>query len=352
MEESHIISLKEVDSTTQGGSTEQITLRNINLNINAGESVAIIGRSDAGKNALLRCIALLDRPLTGILSIDNKNLTFMASSELCHARRKIAYITAKPTLMQSRSILHNVALPLLLQGVHKDEAYKLANIALGKVNLDNSQQILAIKLSPLQLLQIDLARGLINSPNIILADEIFAKLDPKSAEIASNILDKIKQSENMTLLISTNDANYIKAHCDSVIVMRQGVIVERCSVYELFSQPQSDTAKEFIRIFAKHELPGSLRKRINHRALAQHHALVRINFHDCLAPEEILSNSLDAFDLRMNIIQAYQEAVCGQVLNIMVIEIFGEFDTVEQVVEFLNHNGLHSEIIGYVPTIA
>lgn len=351
MEESHIISLKEVDSTTHGSASEQLNLKNINLTVNAGETVAVIGRSDAGKHGLLRCIALLDRPLTGILSIDNKNLTFMASSELCQARRKIAYITGKPTLMHSKSILHNVALPLLIQGTPKDEAYKLAGIALGKVNLESNQQIPVTSLTTMQLLQVDMARSLVNNPSIMLADDVLQKLDPKSAQIASNLLEKIKHTEKLTILISTNDANYIKAYCDSVIVMQQGMIVERCSTYELFSQPQSDTAKEFIRIFAKHELPGSLRKRITHRALAQHHALVRINFHDCLAPEEILSNALDAFDLRMNIIQAYQEAICGQTLNLMVIEIFGEFDTVEQVVEFLNHNGLHSEIIGYVPTI-
>ena len=133
--------------------------------------------------------------------------------------------------------------------------------------------------------------------------------------------------------------------------MQQGEIVEKCSVLDLFTRPISDTAKDFIRFTTKHELPWCLRRRIVNQETAEHHALIRLNFTECLAPEEILNNTLEAYDLKMNIIQAFQEKIADRIINVMIIEIFGEAFTVNNAMSFLTNNGLQSEIIGYVPNI-
>jgi D-methionine transport system ATP-binding protein len=351
MEQQQIITLKDVDSSYKSKTQEQLFLKGINLNVTAGEVLGIIGRSGSGKSALLRCIALLDRPYTGIVSIDNKNLTFLASKQLSTERRAIGLISSKPVLANSKTVYQNVALPLVIQGFSKDAIAKPVETALIRVGLDTKAQNNPTTLTVMQRILVDIARNLVNNPKILLCDDIFNGLDPKSTDQLVKLLRTLQQDLNLTLLIVSNDAEIIKALCQRVIVMQSGKIEEICSVYDLFTNPSSEIARDFIRIATKHELPSSLRRKIIPNDAPNHHALVRISFSDCLAPEEILSNSLDAFELKMNIIQAYQEKINNRLLSIMLIEIFGGNQAIEEAITFLNANNLQSEIIGYVPNL-
>lgn len=351
MDQSPIINLKDIESTYSGSRQEPLYLKSINLTVNPGETLGIIGRAGAGKSALLRCIGLLERPLTGIMSIDQKNLTFMASRELCNERRSIGLISSKAEFLTTKSVYNNIALPLKIQGATKDQISKLVLQALVRADLENKEHVLPAKLTQLQRIQLDLARILVNNPKILLCDDIFIGLDHKSTETLAALLKKIQNETKLTIIITTNDAEVIKTLCSNVIIMQQGSIIEKCSIIELFTKPKSDTAKDFIRFTTKHELPWCLRRKIVAQNAAEHHAIARINFSDCLAPEEILSNTLEAFVLKMNIIQAYQEIIQTQMINIMLIEIFGDHETVNDAITFLTNNGLQSEIIGYVPNI-
>lgn len=351
MDQSNIINLKDIESIYSGPRQEQLYLKSINLTVNAGETLGIIGRAGAGKSALLRCIGLLDRPLTGIVSIDQKNLTFMASQELCNERRTIGLISAKPEFVQAINVTKNIALPLKIQRFPKQKISKLVEEALAKVDLTNKALSFTQGLSALQKIQLDLARNLVNHIKILLCDDIFVGLDQKSTETLLALLRKLQKESNLTIILTTNDAEIIKELCHNVIVMQLGSIVEKCSVFQLFTSPSSDIAREFIRFTTKHELPWCIRRKIVAQEAADHHAIVRINFTECLAPEEILNNTLEAYDLKMNIIQAYQQKINDRVINIMIIEIFGDSFTINNAITFLNNNGLQSENIGYAPNI-
>lgn len=351
MDQSHIINLKDIESIYTGPRQEQLYLKSINLAVNAGETLGIIGRTGAGTNALLRCIGLLERPLTGIISIDQKNLTFMASPELCNERRTIGMISSKPEFLNTKNVTKNVALPLKIQKFPKQKIEKLVEQALTQVDLTNKALSYPLSLSPLQKIQLDIARNLVNHIKILLCDDIFVGLNQSATETLMALLRKLQKENNLTIILTTNDAEIIKGLCQNVIVMQSGSIVEKCSVFDLFTNPLSDIAREFIRFTTKHELPWCLRRKIVSQDAPEHHAIVRINFTECLAPEEILNNTLEAYDLKMNIIQAYQEKINDRIINIMIIEIFGDGFTVNNAVTFLNNNGLKCETIGYAPNI-
>lgn len=351
MDQSPIINLKDIESTYSGARYEPLYLKSINLTVNAGEALAIIGRNDSGKSALLRCIGLMERPLTGIVSIDQKNLTFMASKELCNERRSIGLISSKADFLASKTVSKNIALPLKIQGVESERINVLVSQVLTKVDLENVKDSLTTNLTQLQRIQLDLARNLVNNLRILLCDDIFAGLDQRSTETLIALLKSIKQEYSLTIILTTNDAEVIKSLCNNVIVMQHGFIVEKCSVLELFTQPKSDLSKDFIRFNTKHELPWCLRRKIVPQETENYHAIVRINFSECLAPEEILSNTLHAYELQMNIVQAYQEAIQDKMINVMLIEIFGDNSIVNDAIAFLTNNGLKSEIIGYAPNI-
>ncbi len=349
MDQSNIIALKEVESRYTTKSQEQLYLKSINLTVPAGDTIAIIGRSGAGKSALLRCIGLIDRPLTGIISIDNKNLTFLASRELANERRCIAYVTNRATFLNSKTVTANIALPLQIQGLTKEETNRRVAQVLAKTDLEGKANNLPQQLSQLQKIQLDLARNLVNNTKVLLCDDIFNGLDQRSTESLITLLRNLQLELKLTILISTNDPEIIKNFCQSAIIMHLGSIIEKCSVHQLFTKPESDVAKDFIRFTTKHELPWSFRRKMINQEEPNYHALVRINFTECLAPEEILSNTLEAFELKMSIIQAFQETIQQITTNIMLIEIFGNSETTNQAITFLNNNGLQSEIIGYVP---
>ncbi len=137
MDQSHIINLKDVEGIYTGPRQEQLYLKSINLSVTPGETLGIIGRAGSGKSALLRCIGLQERPLTGIISIDQKNLTFMASPELTMERRSIGLIKANPEFLNSRNVSKNVALPLKIQRLPKQNINKLVEQALAQVDLTN-----------------------------------------------------------------------------------------------------------------------------------------------------------------------------------------------------------------------
>ncbi len=351
MDQSQIIALKDVESSYKTKNAEQLYLKSISLSVDAGETIAIIGRSGAGKSALLRCIALLDRPLTGIIAIDNKNLTFLASKELCSERRAVGYISSKPTLLNNKNLLQNIALPLQIQGYTKAEIKQPVEQALTRVNLDSKAYEYPENLTVLQKIQTEIARCLVNNPKILLCDDIFSGLDQKATESLIALLKQLQNDLKITIMMTCNDAEIIKALCSSVIVMHQGKIVETCTIYTLFTQPQSEVAKDFIRFATKHELPNSLRRKISSQETTDNHALLKISFSECLNPEEIIRQALEAYDLKMNIIQAYQEKIQAQVVNILLIEIYGSGTVLADVITFLNTNSLQSEIIGYVPNI-
>lgn len=351
MEQSHIISLKDIESTYPGPRQEQLYLKSINLTVNVGETLGIIGRAGSGTSALLRCIGLLERPLTGNISIDQKNLTFLASQELSLERRSIGLITANPEFLHTKSINKNIALPLKIQKLPRQNINKLVEQTLAAVDLTNKALSTPNSLTQLQKIQLDLARNLVNHIKILLCDDIFLGLDQKSVETLITLLKKVQKEYNLTIILTTNDAEVLKALCSNVIIMHLGSIVEKCSIFELFTNPKSETAHEFIKFTTKHELPWCFRRKIIANANEGHHAIVRINFTECLAPEEILNNTLEAYDLKMNIIQAYQEKISDHIINIMIIEVFGDSFTVNNAITFLNNNSLQSEIIGYVPDL-
>ena len=260
-------------------------------------------------------------------------------------------ISAKPEFLNTKSVEKNIALPLKIQKLPKPNINKSVEQVLALVDLSNKALSLPGSLSQLQKIQLDLARNLVNHIKILLCDDIFVGLDQKSTESLINLLHKLQKEYNLTIILTTNDAEIIKALCHNVIIMHSGMIVEKCTVFELFTEPKSDTAREFIRFTTKHELPWCFRRKIVTQEAPEHHGIVRINFTQCLAPEEILNNTLEAYDLKMNIIQAYQEKIDDRVINIMIIEIFGDNFTVTNAITFLNNNGLQSEIIGYAPNI-
>ena len=221
-------------------------LRDINLKINDGEIFGIIGLSGAGKSTLVRCINQLERPTTGTVLIDGKDMTKLPQKELLEARRSIGMIFQSFNLLEQRDVLKNVCFPLEISGVKKDEAVARAKELIEMVGLSDRIHSYPSQLSGGQKQRVAIARAMATRPRYLLCDEATSALDTATTQSILDILKDINEKTGVTVVVITHEMKVIDQICDRVAVIDSSRIVEIGEVSEVFTNPKSDIAKELI----------------------------------------------------------------------------------------------------------
>ncbi|HBG4019183.1 TPA: ABC transporter ATP-binding protein [Clostridioides difficile] len=195
-------------------------LDNVDLEINEGEFVAIIGKSGSGKSTLLHMIGGLDIPTSGKVYIDNKNIFTLKEEELAvFRRRKIGFIFQSYNLIPSLNVWENVVLPIGLDGREVDEPF--IKELLKSLGLENKHDVLPNTLSGGQQQRVAIARALSTRPAIILADEPTGNLDSKTSDEVMSILKSMSKKYSQTLVMITHDDS-IAQMADRVIFIEDG----------------------------------------------------------------------------------------------------------------------------------
>lgn len=200
--------------------TGQLALYNVNLTIRAGEMLFITGNSGAGKSTLLKLIALLEPPSKGDVLVGNMPLTHLNQRQIPSYRRKIGFIFQDPHLLYDRNIFDNVALPLLISGMHPSDIKRRVNAALDKVGLGKKIKSFPLMLSAGERQRVGIARAFVNRPTIILADEPTGNLDP---ELAQDIMYTFAQFNDLgaTVLIASHDHGLVERMKKRTVVLQR-----------------------------------------------------------------------------------------------------------------------------------
>ncbi|MGL5347711.1 MAG: amino acid ABC transporter ATP-binding protein [Peptostreptococcaceae bacterium] len=220
-------------------------LKDINLEINKGEIMTIIGPSGSGKSTLLRCINLLENPTKGEVIFEGKNITDRKIN-IDKVRQKIGMVFQNFNLFPHKTVIENITLaPTNLKIMTKEQATKKAEYLLERVGLLDKKDAYPIQLSGGQKQRIAIARALAMEPDMILFDEPTSALDP---EMVKEVLDVIKElaKEGMTMVIVTHEMGFAKEVADRVIFMDQGKILETNSPEKIFQNPQHERTQEFF----------------------------------------------------------------------------------------------------------
>lgn len=199
-------------------------LTNVSLSVGKGELVFLAGPSGAGKSTVQRLIAAIERPSSGAVLLHGQDIGRMHRAGFPYLRRNIGLIFQQQFLLEDRSVLHNVMLPLIVTGASRAEAQKRALAALDKVGLDDHRaRLLPQSLSGGEQQRVAIARAIVNRPQLILADEPTANLDRESAD---KVLDAFKafHQAGVTCLISTHDEQFL-AGASRIIYLRHGKVV-------------------------------------------------------------------------------------------------------------------------------
>mgnify|MGYP000077396183 CR=1 FL=1 len=243
-----MIELVNVEKTYHTSSGDIHALKRTSLTINQGEIFGIIGLSGAGKSTLIRCINMLEVPTAGQVFVDGEELTAMTETQLRKARQNIGMIFQHFNLLASRTVFDNIAFPLEIQGLGKDEIKKRVEPLLELVQLQDRADHYPSQLSGGQKQRVAIARALALEPEVLLMDEPTSALDP---EMVGEVLAVMKElaDEGLTMVIVTHEMAFARDVSSRVIFIDQGVIAEESSPEEIFSAPKNQRTKDFLSRF-------------------------------------------------------------------------------------------------------
>ena len=222
----HAIEIKNLSKSFQDKDTKVEALRDINLTIEKGDIFGIIGMSGAGKSTLIRCFNYLEKPTSGQVIIDGKELGQLNEKELREERQDIAMIFQHFNLLQQKNVIDNIIFPLTLQGVKKKDARAKAFELLSKVGLEDKAKSYPSQLSGGQQQRVAIARALASDPKILLCDEATCALDPQTTASILTLLKEINQEFGITIVLITHQMSVIKAICNKVAVLENGELID------------------------------------------------------------------------------------------------------------------------------
>ncbi|HZY63178.1 MAG TPA: ABC transporter ATP-binding protein [Edaphobacter sp.] len=211
------------------GSASQVDLelfRGLNLNIYSGEMVAIVGESGAGKSTLLHLLAALDKPTSGEVWCGAQRLSSFSNAQAADFRnRDVGYVWQFHYLLPEFTALENVAMPLLAQGMKRAVALDKARTWLGEVGLAERAEHRSGELSGGEQQRVSLARALVTTPKILLADEPTGDLDGKTAEAVFSLIQRLHTAHGLTSVIVTHSLEFA-GRCERMLRLREGRLIE------------------------------------------------------------------------------------------------------------------------------
>jgi len=343
-----MIELQGLSQRFPSGSGEVYALRDVSLNIAAGEIFGIIGRSGAGKSTLVRAINLLNRPSAGRVIVDGQDLTSLDNGALRLARREIGMIFQHFNLLSSRTVYDNVALPLELAGKSKREIAETVLPLLDLVGLSTLRDRYPAQISGGQKQRVGIARALASKPKVLLSDEATSALDPETTRSILDLLRKINRELGLTIVMITHQMEVIKQVCDRVAVLEAGSVVESGRVIDVFLRPQHEVTRAMIGDVIAQELPPSVLKRVESRLGNGRDHVYRLAFTGEGVDQPVLAQAIRQYGLDFNILHGHIDEIQGQAFGSLAIMATGAPDDVRAAMDYLRAQGVVVEEIDHV----
>lgn len=337
-----MIRLNKVKKVYVNKNKKVTALKEINLEVKDGEIFGIIGYSGAGKSTLIRIINMLETPTSGEVWVDNKQMDKLSSSELRKARQEIGMIFQHFNLLWSRTVRDNIAFPLEIAGLSKDEIDARVTELMELVGLAEKANAYPSELSGGQKQRVGIARALANRPKVLLSDEATSALDPKTTDSILSLLAEINRKLGITIILITHEMHVIQNICNRVAIIDDGEIVEEGPVLEVFTHPKLNITKEFVKqISGLHDT-----EEIHEHSLALKNShILKCTFLGDKANQPIISNWIKTLNVEANILEGNIQNVQGFPYGTLFIEINVEENQLEESIRFLNSYGVEVEVV-------
>lgn len=321
-----MIEIKNLTKTYRTAKGSITALKDIDITIEDGEIFGIIGLSGAGKSTLVRCINYLERPTSGQVIIDGKELGKLTNRELLKTRQNIGMVFQGFNLLAQRNVIKNICYPLEIAGVKKADALKRAEDLLELVGLTDKAKAYPSQLSGGQKQRVAIARALAAKTRYLLCDEATSALDPDTTRSVLELLKKINRTLGVTIVVITHEMKVIDSICDRVAVLDNSTVAEIGEVRAVFSNPRSDIAKKLI--MPQGELPVT----------SENGKKIRIIYNGSNSSESLLSNMILTCCTPVNILHADTKDIDGKAYGQILLQLPEDESSERKITAYLDAN--------------
>lgn len=313
-------------------------LQHISLEIQNGDIFGVIGFSGAGKSTLLRMVNALESPTEGTVEINGRDINKLSFNELRKVRKDIGMIFQQFNLLESKTVYDNIAIPLVLKRMNKADIEKRVSQLLDFVELADKRNAYPAQLSGGQKQRVGIARALSTDPSILLCDEATSALDPETTDSILRLLEKINKTLNITILVVTHEINVIQHLCNQVAVMERGHIVETGSVLDVFSNPQQNITKRFVRNVLPDTIPASVAAKLKEDT--RHYKIIKLRFLGDNVEENILYYINKHFSAETNMLFASVNELQKTVVGIFILQIIGDDAEFDKITAYISEHNI------------
>lgn len=328
-----MIELIDIHKNFSSGQDAVHALRGVSLVAQKGDIYGIIGLSGAGKSTLIRCINLLERPTKGSVIIGKKDFMTLSDEQLRKERKKIGMIFQNFNLLRSKTVFDNIAFPLMLDKVDKEQIKERVNQLLKLVELEEKANMYPSQLSGGQKQRVGIARALANNPDILLCDEATSALDPKTTTQILNLLKKINRQFGITMIVITHEMQVIKSICNKVSILEYGEVIEEGNVIDVFSKVGDSRSSYFID--ESHDIDFS----------KSSDKVLKLIFVDESSQKPLLSIATQKYGVKFNIVFGKVEQIQDMSLGRLIVTTDCNSATLNEVIEFFKEHSVNVEVV-------
>ena len=323
-----MIEIEHLNKTYPSPTGDIHALRDVDLRIEDGEIFGIIGLSGAGKSTLVRCINLLERPTSGTVRIDGRDMTQLSRRDLLKARQDIGMIFQSFNLLEQRTVLRNICFPLEIAGVKRDKAQARAEELLELVGLSDRAKAYPSQLSGGQKQRVAIARALATRPKYLLCDEATSALDPNTTHAILTLIKDINKKLGITVVVITHQMSVVEEICDHVAILDGGVVVEEGSVQEIFSNPKTPAARRLVAPNG-----GSAARDLSSFAPDDH--VVRVTFNGSSTAKPLVASLAAEKGILVSVLSADTRDLSGQCYGSMLLKLPADLDEAKQAAAYM-----------------
>ena len=305
----------------------------LTLTIQEGEIFGVIGYSGAGKSTFVRMLNRLEEPSAGRIVIGDQEITALNNKQLRLTRQDIGMIFQHFNLLWSRTVKDNIAFPLEIAGLSKQERDERVEELIGLVGLSGRENAYPSQLSGGQKQRVGIARSLANNPKVLLCDEATSALDPETTNSILDLLVDINEKLGLTIILITHEMHVIRKICNRVAVMEDGKVVEHGDVLDVFLKPKELVTKKFVeQVMGVSEENDGVNHFIHTYDKGQ---IIQLHFVGETANQALISQVAKEFSVDINILQGKITQTQRGAYGTLFVQIDGDPDEVEKVVNYI-----------------
>lgn len=338
-----MITLENVTKIYEAANGSVTAVDNVSLQIKEGEIFGIIGYSGAGKSSLIRLLNGLEKPTKGKVIVAGRDIANIKGKELRKARQEIGMIFQHFNLLWSRTVRENIAFPLEIAGVPKEQRKKRVDELIQLVGLQGRENAYPSQLSGGQKQRVGIARALANNPKVLLCDEATSALDPQTTDSILELLVDINKRLGLTIVLITHEMHVIRKICDRVAVMENGKIVEQGEVLQVFRRPKQEVTKRFVQQVIE---PEETKETITH-LLDKYPkgTVVQLMFVGEVTEQPLIANVVRQFQVDANILQGKISQTHQGAYGVLFVHMDGEKEEIARAIDYIRKQQVAVEVI-------